>query len=189
VARRDGGAVAGAAVIRMPTAERWPMYWTNARTRFCRRGRPQEQVDKVLNVQDHCPIRTHYYLDPRRLAAKYDHAAAGPMIGAVQDMAARQRDQTIKKLEARPAKLDYDSTGVMLINSRQPRAKPKAWWLSNRNNRDSQCFLCLRQVARQTDELFWPICRWLGWGFNLFRRQACGQGFCTNWPESADYDQ
>ena len=65
----------------------------------------QEQVDKILEVQDQLPeFQQMIYLDPRGLR-KYDHTAL-TQYSAVQDMGRANRDKNIKELEARQAKLN-----------------------------------------------------------------------------------
>ena len=72
----------------------------------------QEQVDKVIEVQDQLPdFEQIIYLDPRGLR-KYDHTAL-TAYRDVQDVGRAKRDALLPELEARQAKLDYDSTCVM----------------------------------------------------------------------------
>jgi len=144
----------------------------------------QEQVDKVLDVQDQLTqFERMIYLDPRGMR-KYDHAALD-QYSAVQDMGRKTRDKHIKELEARQAKLDYDSTGVMLYTS-GTTGKPKGVVLSNRNIIETAKSSSAFDKLRQTDDIlaYLPMA-WVG-DFIFSVGQALWTGFCTNCPESAD---
>ena len=144
----------------------------------------QEQVDKVLDVQDQLTqFERMIYLDPRGLR-KYYHAALD-QYSAVQDMGRKARDKHIKELEARQAKLDYDSTGVMLYTS-GTTGKPKGVVLSNRNIIETAKSSSAFDKLRQTDDIlaYLPMA-WVG-DFIFSVGQALWTGFCTNCPESAD---
>ncbi|MBQ0718246.1 MAG: AMP-binding protein [Sulfitobacter litoralis] len=144
----------------------------------------QEQVDKVLDVQNQLTqFERMIYLDPRGLR-KYDHAALD-QYSAVQDMGRKARDKHIKELEARQAKLDYDSTGVMLYTS-GTTGKPKGVVLSNRNIIETAKSSSAFDKLRQTDDIlaYLPMA-WVG-DFIFSVGQALWTGFCTNCPESAD---
>jgi long-chain acyl-CoA synthetase len=144
----------------------------------------QEQVDKVLEVQDKLTqFERIIYLDPRGLR-KYDHGALNQYV-AVQDMGRKARDKHIKELEARQAKLNYDSTGVMLYTS-GTTGKPKGVVLSNRNIIETAKSSSEFDKLRQTDDIlaYLPMA-WVG-DFIFSVGQAMWTGFCTNCPESAD---
>ena len=144
----------------------------------------QEQVDKVLEVQDQLTqFERIIYLDPRGLR-KYDHAALDQYT-AVQEMGRKNRDKHIKELEARQAKLNYDSTGVMLYTS-GTTGKPKGVVLSNRNIIETAKSSSEFDHLRQTDDIlaYLPMA-WVG-DFIFSVGQALWTGFCTNCPESAD---
>ncbi len=144
----------------------------------------QEQVDKVLDVQDQLTqFERMIYLDPRGMR-KYDHAALD-QYSAVQDMGRKARDKHIKELESRQAKLDYDSTGVMLYTS-GTTGKPKGVVLSNRNIIETAKSSSAFDKLRQTDDIlaYLPMA-WVG-DFIFSVGQALWTGFCTNCPESAD---
>lgn len=144
----------------------------------------QEQVDKVLDVQDQLTqFERMIYLDPRGLR-KYDHAALD-QYSAVQDMGRKARDKHMQELEARQAKLDYDSTGVMLYTS-GTTGKPKGVVLSNRNIIETAKSSSAFDKLRQTDDIlaYLPMA-WVG-DFIFSVGQALWTGFCTNCPESAD---
>jgi len=144
----------------------------------------QEQVDKVLDVQDQLTqFERMIYLDPRGMR-KYDHAALD-QYSAVQDMGRKARDKHIKELESRQAELDYDSTGVMLYTS-GTTGKPKGVVLSNRNIIETAKSSSAFDKLRQTDDIlaYLPMA-WVG-DFIFSVGQALWTGFCTNCPESAD---
>ncbi|WP_237277807.1 AMP-binding protein [Sulfitobacter sp. M39] len=144
----------------------------------------QEQVDKVLDVQDQLTqFERMIYLDPRGLR-KYDHAALD-QYSAVQDMGRKARGKHMQELEARQAKLDYDSTGVMLYTS-GTTGKPKGVVLSNRNIIETAKSSSDFDKLRQTDDIlaYLPMA-WVG-DFIFSVGQALWTGFCTNCPESAD---
>ncbi|NKX47175.1 long-chain fatty acid--CoA ligase [Rhodobacteraceae bacterium R_SAG8] len=144
----------------------------------------QEQVDKVLDVQDQLTqFERMIYLDPRGMR-KYDHAALD-QYSAVQDMGRKARDKHIKELEARQDKLDYDSTGVMLYTS-GTTGKPKGVVLSNRNIIETAKSSSAFDKLRRTDDIlaYLPMA-WVG-DFIFSVGQALWTGFCTNCPESAD---
>jgi long-chain acyl-CoA synthetase len=144
----------------------------------------QEQVDKILDVKDQLPeFERMIYLDPRGLR-KYDHAALGQYM-EVQQMGRDTRDKHIAALEARQAKLDYDSTGVMLYTS-GTTGKPKGVVLSNRNIIETAKSSSEFDHLRQSDDIlaYLPMA-WVG-DFIFSVGQAMWTGFCTNCPESAD---
>ena len=144
----------------------------------------QEQVDKIFEVQAELPdFERMVYLDPRGLR-KYDHAVLD-QYQAVQEMGRKNRDKHIKELEARQAKLNYDSTGVMLYTS-GTTGKPKGVVLSNRNVIETAKSSSQFDNLRQDDEIlaYLPMA-WVG-DFIFSVGQALWTGFCTNCPESAD---
>ncbi len=144
----------------------------------------QEQVDKIYEVQSGLPeFERMIYLDPRGLR-KYDHAALD-QYAAVQETGRANRDKHIAALEARQAKLDYDSTAVMLYTS-GTTGKPKGVVLSNRNVIETAKSSSEFDNLRQTDDIlaYLPMA-WVG-DFIFSVGQALWAGFCTNCPESAD---
>jgi long-chain acyl-CoA synthetase len=144
----------------------------------------QEQVDKIFEVQAELPeFEQMIYLDPRGLR-KYDHKALA-QYSEVQERGRKNRDANIKEMEARQAKLDYDSTGVMLYTS-GTTGKPKGVVLSNRNIIETAKSSSEFDSLRQTDEIlaYLPMA-WVG-DFIFSVGQALWTGFCTNCPESAD---
>ena len=144
----------------------------------------QEQVDKIIEVQEGLPnFEQMIYLDPRGLR-KYDHTAL-KQYANVQEMGRQFRDKHKAELDARQAKLDYDSTGVMLYTS-GTTGKPKGVVLSNRNVIETAKSSSEFDGLRQSDDIlaYLPMA-WVG-DFIFSVGQAMWTGFCTNCPESAD---
>ncbi|MEW9919840.1 AMP-binding protein [Marimonas sp. MJW-29] len=144
----------------------------------------QEQVDKVIEVQDKLHQFEHMiYLDPRGLR-KYDHTHLHQYTH-VQEQGRAAHDEYIKELRAREAKLNYDSTGVMLYTS-GTTGKPKGVVLSNRNIIETAKSSSEFDKLRQSDDIlaYLPMA-WVG-DFIFSVGQAMWTGFCTNCPESAD---
>ncbi|MDC0738022.1 AMP-binding protein [Cognatishimia sp. SS12] len=144
----------------------------------------QEQVDKVIDVQDQLPNFEHMvYLDPRGLR-KYDHTALH-QFQKLQTEGRAQRLAHEAELEARTGRLTYDSTCVMLYTS-GTTGKPKGVVLSNRNviqtSKNSVDFDSLR--ADENILAYLPMA-WVG-DFIFSVGQAMWCGFCVNCPESED---
>ncbi|WP_405112579.1 AMP-binding protein [Phaeobacter sp. BS52] len=144
----------------------------------------QEQVDKVLEVQEQLSnLEQIIYLDPRGMR-KYDHHTLHEY-AHVQEQGRAARDEWTPDLEARKAKLTYDSTCVMLYTS-GTTGKPKGVVLSNRNVIESA------KNSAEFDKLtagenilsYLPMA-WVG-DFIFSVGQAYWCGFCVNCPESAD---
>lgn len=144
----------------------------------------QEQADKVIEIQDQLQQFEHMiYLDPRGMR-KYDHTHLH-QFSHVQEQGRAARDELSGELQARQAKLDYDSTCVMLYTS-GTTGKPKGVVLSNRNviqsAKNSAEFDHLTQGENILSYL--PMA-WVG-DFIFSIGQAYWCGFCVNCPESAD---
>ena len=144
----------------------------------------QEQVDKVLEVQDRAPAIEHIlYLDPRGLR-KYDHSR----LHALEDIMAEGRvahERFEAEMKRREAALDYDSTCVMLYTS-GTTGKPKGVVLSNRNIIEtSKASSAFDKLSEQEEVLAYLPMAWVG-DFIFSIGQAYWAGFCVNCPESAD---
>ncbi|WP_299284467.1 AMP-binding protein [uncultured Tateyamaria sp.] len=144
----------------------------------------QEQVDKVIEVQGDLPdFEQIIYLDPRGLR-KYDHAKLHQYFH-VQEAGRAKRDELSPEMARRIAKLDYDSTCVMLYTS-GTTGKPKGVVLSNRNVIETSKSSSEFDDLRQSDDIlaYLPMA-WVG-DFIFSVGQALWTGFCTNCPESAE---
>ncbi|AXI48229.1 long-chain fatty acid--CoA ligase [Sulfitobacter sp. SK012] len=144
----------------------------------------QEQVDKILEVEDQLPnFERMVYLDPRGLR-KYDHALLD-QYALVQEAGRKARGKLEAELASREAKLNYDSTGVMLYTS-GTTGKPKGVVLSNRNIIETAKSSSEFDDLRQSDDIlaYLPMA-WVG-DFIFSVGQALWTGFCTNCPESAE---
>jgi len=144
----------------------------------------QEQVDKVIEVQDQLHQFEHLiYLDPRGLR-KYDHSHLHEY-SHVQNQGRAAYDEFINELTARRDKLDYDSTCVMMYTS-GTTGKPKGVVLSNRNVIETAKSSSEFDKLRQDEEIlaYLPMA-WAG-DFIFSIGQAYWTGFCVNCPESPD---
>lgn len=143
----------------------------------------QEQVDKVLEIQDRLPnVEQIVYVDKRGMR-KYDHA----QMNALADVEAEGKaghNRFDAELDRRIAELGYDSTCVMLYTS-GTTGKPKGVVLSNRNiietSKNSATFDGLQAGD---DVLAYLPMAWVG-DFIFSVGQAMWTGFCVNCPESA----
>ena len=144
----------------------------------------QEQVDKVIEVQETVQGIEHImYLDPRGLR-KYDHSK----LHALSDVMAEGRaakDRLASELSARQDVLDYDSTCVMLYTS-GTTGRPKGVVLSNRNIIETSKASSEFDGLGPGDEVlaYLPMA-WVG-DFIFSIGQAYWTGFCVNCPESPD---
>ena len=144
----------------------------------------QEQVDKVIEIQDQLPdFEQMVYLDPRGLR-KYDHARLH-QYSHIQAAGRAKRDELLGEITRRQERLTYDSTCVMLYTS-GTTGKPKGVVLSNRNVIETSRSSSEFDDLRQTDSIlaYLPMA-WVG-DFIFSVGQAMWTGFCTNCPESAD---
>ncbi|WP_293575434.1 AMP-binding protein [Phaeobacter sp.] len=144
----------------------------------------QEQVDKVIEVQDQLPnLEQVIYLDPRGMR-KYDYHTLH-QYSHVQDQGRAARDEWTPDLQARKAKLTYDSTCVMLYTS-GTTGKPKGVVLSNRNVIESaKNSADFDKLTVGENILSYLPMAWVG-DFIFSIGQAYWCGFCVNCPESAD---
>ena len=143
----------------------------------------QEQVDKVLEVQDRVKtIEQILYLDKRGMR-KYDHGH----MNALEDIAAEGRAGHFRfdaEIDARTAELTYDSTCVMLYTS-GTTGKPKGVVLSNRNIIEtSKSSAEFDRLQRDEEVLAYLPMAWVG-DFIFSIGQAMWTGFTVNCPENA----
>ena len=143
----------------------------------------QEQVDKVLEVQDRLPGIHHIaYLDKRGMR-KYDHSAMNALADiSAEGLAGHHRFE--EELNRRTAELTYDHTCVMLYTS-GTTGKPKGVVLSNRNiietSKNSAEF---DRLNHNDDILAYLPMAWVG-DFIFSVGQAFWTGFTVNCPENA----
>ena len=143
----------------------------------------QEQVDKVIEVQERLKhIEQVIYVDKRGMR-KYDHSR----LNALEDVLAEGRAAHHRfeaELAARLARIGYDDTCVMLYTS-GTTGKPKGVVLSNRNiietAKNSAAF---DHLTRAEEVLAYLPMAWVG-DFIFSVGQAMWAGFCVNCPESA----
>ncbi len=142
----------------------------------------QEQVDKVIEVQQKVPQIEHLGDLDRRGMRKYDHAR----MNALDDVIAEGRAAATRlggELDRRTGELTYDHTCVMLYTS-GTTGKPKGVVLSNRNILESARASCEFDRLSQHEEIlaYLPMA-WVG-DFIFAIGQAYWAGFTTNCPES-----
>ncbi|WP_457645576.1 AMP-binding protein [Profundibacter sp.] len=144
----------------------------------------QEQVDKVIEVQDQLHQFEHMiYVDPRGLR-KYDHRRLH-QFSHIQDQGRAAREEFLPELQARTARLNMDSTCVMLYTS-GTTGKPKGVVLSNRNVIVTSKNSCeFDNLTEKEEVLAYLPMAWVG-DFIFSIGQAYWTGFCVNCPESAD---
>lgn len=144
----------------------------------------QEQVDKVIDIQEDLHQFEHMiYIDPRGMR-KYDHHQLHEY-SHIQNQGRAAYDEFITDLNERREKLTYDSTCVMLYTS-GTTGKPKGVVLSNRNIVESAKNASEFDNLHENDEIlaYLPM-GWVG-DFIFSVGQAYWTGFCTNCPESAE---
>ncbi|MEM1375003.1 MAG: AMP-binding protein [Pseudomonadota bacterium] len=142
----------------------------------------QEQVDKILDIEDRLEGLEHIvYLDPRGMR-KYDHSR----LTAFETLQKKGRAAGLEaELAARREALEYDGTCVMLYTS-GTTGRPKGVVLSNRNIIETSKNSAEFDQLRAGDEVlaYLPMA-WVG-DFIFSIGQAYWTGFCVNCPESAD---
>ena len=142
----------------------------------------QEQVDKVVEVEDRIHHIEHVMYTDKRGMRKYDHGR----MNALADVKAEGRAGHYRyeaELDARIAELTYDSTCVMLYTS-GTTGKPKGVVLSNRNIIETAKNSSNFDHLRSGDEVlaYLPMA-WVG-DFIFSIGQAMWAGFTVNCPES-----
>ncbi|MEM1274315.1 MAG: AMP-binding protein [Pseudomonadota bacterium] len=144
----------------------------------------QEQVDKVLEIEDRVGAIEHMiYQDPRGLR-KYDHERLHSLAD-VQGEGRAARDRLMAELDRRESALHADSTCVMLYTS-GTTGKPKGVVLSNRNIIETSKNAAEFEGLGAHDEVlaYLPLA-WVG-DFIFSIGQAYCTGFCVNCPERPD---
>ncbi|MBD0864447.1 MAG: AMP-binding protein [Rhodobacteraceae bacterium] len=144
----------------------------------------QEQVDKVIEVQNKLQQFEHLiYLDPRGMR-KYDHTTLH-QYSHIQDQGRDAQNALTAELNRRRDVLTLDSTCVMLYTS-GTTGKPKGVVLSNRNVIETSRASSEFDNLKPDDAVlaYLPMA-WVG-DFIFSIGQAYWTGFCVNCPESAD---
>ncbi|MCT4554138.1 MAG: AMP-binding protein [Pelagimonas sp.] len=144
----------------------------------------QEQVDKVIEIQEDLHQFEHMiYVDPRGMR-KYDHSRLHEY-SHVQNQGRAAYDEYINELNKRRGALGYDDTCVMLYTS-GTTGKPKGVVLSNRNVIETAKASSDFDSLNHDDEIlaYLPMA-WVG-DFIFSLGQAYWTGFCVNCPESAE---
>ncbi|MEL7116929.1 MAG: AMP-binding protein, partial [Pseudomonadota bacterium] len=141
----------------------------------------QEQVDKVIDVQDTVAGIEHVIYHDKRGMRKYDHAH----LNAMEDIEAEGRASHQRfdaELDRRIAAITYDDTCVMLYTS-GTTGRPKGVVLSNRNIIEASKASSDFDSLRQDEEIlaYLPMA-WVG-DFIFSVGQAYWNGFCVNCPE------
>jgi long-chain acyl-CoA synthetase len=142
----------------------------------------QEQVDKVLEIQDRLPVLERMiYLDPRGMR-KYDHGHLH-RYDEVQDLGRAAGESAQALIRARIAAQGAEDTCVMLYTS-GTTGRPKGVVLSNANIIATAKASCEFDHLRETDSVlaYLPMA-WVG-DFIFSMGQAYWSGFCVNCPES-----
>jgi len=144
----------------------------------------QEQVDKIIEVQEtvHC-VKQILYLDKRGMR-KYDHTAMN-WLEDVQSEGRAGHHRFEAELEKRISELTYDSTCVMLYTS-GTTGRPKGVVMSNRNIIETAKSSSEFDNLTHNEEIlaYLPMA-WVG-DFIFALGQAYWAGFCVNCPESAE---
>ena len=144
----------------------------------------QEQVDKVIEVQEQLPGLEHMvYLAPRGMR-KYDHSKL-TRFDALQAAGRDAQAELKPELESRLARQGENTTCVMLYTS-GTTGRPKGVVLSNRNVVETSKNSSEFDELRPGDEIlaYLPMA-WVG-DFIFSIGQAYWTGFCVNCPESAE---
>jgi len=144
----------------------------------------QEQVDKVIEVQETVHHIDHVIYYDKRGMRKYDHEHLN-WYHEVQEEGRVAHSRVERQLECRMGELTIESTCVMLYTS-GTTGKPKGVVLSNRNiiesAKNSSEF---DNLTEQEDILAYLPMAWVG-DFIFSVGQAYWAGFCVNCPESPD---
>ncbi len=143
----------------------------------------QEQVDKVVEIEDRIHTIEHVMYTDKRGMRKYDHSRMNALADVIAEgKAGHYRYQ--EELETRIAELTYDSTCVMLYTS-GTTGKPKGVVLSNRNIIETaKNSVSFDKLTRMEEVLAYLPMAWVG-DFIFSVGQAYWAGFTVNCPENA----
>ncbi len=144
----------------------------------------QEQVDKVIEVQEKVHHIEHVIYYDKRGLRKYDHSHLH-WYKTIQEEGKVAHERVEQELARRKAELTLDSTCVMLYTS-GTTGRPKGVVLSNRNIIESAKNSAeFDNLTEKEDILAYLPMAWVG-DFIFSVGQAYWCGFCVNCPESAD---
>ena len=144
----------------------------------------QEQVDKIIEAEQHESAVAQIIYTDKRGMRKYDHSRLNWLEHVkTEGRAAEQR--LGPELDSRIAALGPDDTCVMLYTS-GTTGKPKGVVLSNRNVIETARATAEFDRLKHTDEVlaYLPMA-WVG-DFIFSVGQAMWTGFCVNCPESPE---
>ena len=144
----------------------------------------QEQVDKILEVQDNLTdLKQVIYVD-RRGMRKYDHTTLHAY-DAVQEAGRAKRQEFQPELDRRFATARPEDTCVMLYTS-GTTGRPKGVVMSNFNMLKTAKNSCEFDDLSDTDSVlaYLPMA-WVG-DFIFSMAQSCWSGFCVCCPESVE---
>ena len=142
----------------------------------------QEQVDKVLEIQDSAKSVEHIIYNEERGMRKYDHSHM-TSLAALKSKGRAAADRLGADLDARIAALGADDTCVMLYTS-GTTGRPKGVVLSNRNVIEtSKASAEFDNLGPGDEVLAYLPMAWVG-DFIFSIGQAYWTGFCVNCPES-----
>jgi len=144
----------------------------------------QEQVDKVIEVQETVSCVEQILYHDKRGMRKYDHTSMN-WLADVQSEGRAGHQRFEAELAKRIAELTYDSTCVMLYTS-GTTGRPKGVVMSNRNIIETAKASSEFDNLTHSEEIlaYLPMA-WVG-DFIFALGQAYWAGFCVNCPESAD---
>ena len=142
----------------------------------------QEQVDKLLSIQDRLPELRHIIYRDSRGLRKYDHTTLHDL-AEVQKLGRAALGKHGSELDARIAAGTADDTCVMLYTS-GTTGNPKGVVLSNGNMIYAANVSCKLEGLEETDEVlaYLPMA-WVG-DFVFSVGQSYWAGFCVSCPES-----
>ncbi|MCP5076350.1 MAG: long-chain fatty acid--CoA ligase [Rhodobacteraceae bacterium] len=144
----------------------------------------QEQVDKILDVQDDLPeLKQVLYVD-RRGMRKYDHTTLHAY-DSVQEAGRVKHDEFRPELDRRYAAAKPEDTCVMLYTS-GTTGRPKGVVMSSYNMlMTAKNSVEFDNLSERDSILAYLPMAWVG-DFIFSMAQACWSGFTVNCPESAE---